>query len=186
MVASPQMSTHLNWAVCQVHFYWENKKDVSICWSLDHRLCLANICLKLVRLQDINKQNGNVRSPDGRLKMKKKKKKLNENSDLEESSARFAKEGAALGRVWKGEARVASSLLWWLRGEGSMSLKHLYEGGDGKGRRRAHKKQPLVKRGRIWCLEALLGKKERDELKETISCSGLNPACTPRAIIVPL
>lgn len=72
-------------------------------------------------------------------------------------------EGAAPGRVRKREAEEVSSLLWWLRGEGSVSLRNLCEVGDGEGSGNAHKRHPLVKRGRVWCLETSL---ERREMKQ--------------------
>ena len=68
---------------------------------------------------------------------------------LEGSSAQIAREGAAAGRVRKREAEEVSNLLWRRRGEGSVSLRSLCEGRDGEGTGNAHRRHPLVKRGRI-------------------------------------
>lgn len=64
-------------------------------------------------------------------------------------STQMYNEGAAPGRVRKREVEEVSSLLWWLRGEGSVSLRNLCEVGDGEGSGNAHKSHPLVKRGRV-------------------------------------
>lgn len=64
-------------------------------------------------------------------------------------SAQIAREGAAPGRVRKKEAEEISNLLWWRRGEGSVSPRSLCECRDGEVAGNAHRRHPLVKRGRI-------------------------------------
>ena len=54
------------------------------------------------------------------------------------------------------------------------------EGGDVDGSGNIRRRHPLVKRGRIWCLETLLVKKQRAKSKETVSSPGLIPGNTPQ------
>lgn len=170
--------------MCQVHFYWENKKDVSICRSLDHRLCLVNICWKPEWLQDLNRQNG---SPDGRLNIKKRKLaqwklKFWKTLLLKLPGKELLQAGSEKGKFKTSPASSSGSKGKAVCPLGECVRAEMWKGveiptGD---------IYPLVKRGRIWRLETLLVKKWRAKLKETVSYSGLIPGYTPRVQKCPL
>lgn len=140
IVDSPQISTDLNWAVCWVHFCWENKRDVFICWSLNHRRCLANIFLKPEWLQDLSTREVFRVQMEGWKCKKKKKNNLSENSDSGRLSAQTAREGVVPGRVRKQEPEEVSGFPWWLREKDNLSLGSLCYGRDGEGKRNVHKR----------------------------------------------
>ena len=85
------------------------------------------------------------------------------------------KEVAAPDRVKKREAEEVSSLLSWLRGEAVCHLGVCARARWGSGN--APQRHPLVKTGRVWCLETSLEQRQMNERK----CQTILPIPTPLA-----
>lgn len=90
------------------------------------------------------------------------------------------KEGAAPDRVKKREAEEVSSLFSWFRGEAvchsGVCARARWGSGNAPPRPPAQR-HPLVKRGRVWCLETSLEQRQMNERK----CQTVRPIPTPLA-----
>lgn len=185
-IDSQHMSTDLNWVVRWVHFCWENRKDVSICWSqsIESVWQIFAESQNGFRILATKRETLEVQMEGwNKIKLKISSVKTQDSGRIFLLKLR----GKKLPQAWWGEENLKRALASCGGSEGKAACPQEPMLGWRWGRKwtNSHKTHPLGKRG-ILMSGKLSVKKERAELRETLRCSEMHPRYTPWAHNCPL